>query len=339
MSLRFKLTLISTLLALVVVVLGAYTRLVDAGLGCPDWPGCYGFLTVPNEDHEISLAEARFPDSPVEVHKGWPEMIHRYFAGTLGLFILGIAALSLKQRQQPGSPVKLPLLLVALVICQAAFGAWTVTLKLWPQVVTAHLLGGFATLSLLTLLSLRLARFNHLIQPSVATHRFIPWAIIGLLLVIGQIFLGGWMSANYASYACPDLPTCQTQWWPQMDFQKGFNLNQHIGPNYLGGTLDNASRVAIHMTHRIGAIIVTLYLLALFLRLKRATVAGSALQRATWLMLAALIIQVCLGLSNVYWLLPLPVAVAHNAFGALLLLTLVAINYLVIAPKQEISHG
>ena len=152
------------LLGVVVVMLGAYTRLVHAGLGCPDWPGCYGFLSVPRSDGALEMAQMRFPDSPVEAFKAWAEMIHRYAAGLLGLTILGLALLALKYRDHQGYPLKLPLGLLALVICQALFGMWTVTLKLWPQVVTAHLLGGFATLSLLFLLCLRLSGGSPLIS-------------------------------------------------------------------------------------------------------------------------------------------------------------------------------
>ena len=153
----FRLALAATLLALLVVMLGAYTRLTHAGLGCPDWPGCYGFMGVPQSSEQLAHAERHFPDAPVEAEKGWNEMVHRYFAGSLGLLIALLALLAVRHRGLPGQPLKLPLLLLALVLLQAAFGMWTVTLKLWPQVVSAHLLGGFATLALLCLLSLRLS--------------------------------------------------------------------------------------------------------------------------------------------------------------------------------------
>ena len=153
----YRLALFATALALLVVLLGAYTRLTHAGLGCPDWPGCYGFIGVPQSAEQLAHAEQHYPQAPVEVHKGWNEMVHRYFAGSLGLLILALAIQALRRRREPGQPLKLPLLLLGLVTLQAAFGMWTVTLKLWPQVVTAHLLGGFATLSLLLLLTLRLS--------------------------------------------------------------------------------------------------------------------------------------------------------------------------------------
>ncbi|UTW06010.1 COX15/CtaA family protein [Pseudomonas benzenivorans] len=315
----YRLALFATLLALLVVMLGAYTRLSHAGLGCPDWPGCYGFIGVPMSEQSQALAEARFPEAPLEVAKGWAEMVHRYFAGSLGLVILALAVQALRQRGTPGQPLKLPLLLLGLVTLQAAFGMWTVTLKLWPQVVTAHLLGGFATLSLLFLLTLRLSGAAAPLPRLPVALRGL--AALALALLIGQIALGGWVSSNYAAVACVDLPTCHGQWWPAMDFANGFHLTQHIGPNYLGGQLDSDARTAIHMSHRLGALLVTGVLLLLAWRLRAA-----GLPRLAALLVLALGVQVGLGISNVLLHLPLAVAVAHNAGGALLLLCLVLIN-------------
>ncbi len=315
----FRLALFATLLALIVVLLGAYTRLTHAGLGCPDWPGCYGFISVPKSEAQLAHAELHFPDAPVEAHKGWNEMIHRYFAGTLGLLISVLAGRAWVNRRHPGQPVKLPLFLLAVVIAQAAFGMWTVTLKLWPQVVTGHLLGGFATLSLLFLLTLRL---SGVLPALTVPKRLQYWATAGLLLVIGQIALGGWVSSNYAAVACIDFPTCHGQWLPPADFANGFHLTQHIGPNYLGGQLDSDARTAIHLTHRIGALLVMVVLLGLAWQLKAVD-----MTRLAGLLLIALAAQITLGISNVLFHLPLPVAVAHNAGGAALLLTLVLVNY------------
>ncbi|CAM3488997.1 COX15/CtaA family protein [Parendozoicomonas haliclonae] len=322
----FWLAAFSTVLALVVVGLGAWTRLVHAGLGCPDWPGCYGFLTVPDTAAEILIAEQRFPDAPVEVEKGWPEMIHRYVAGSLLLFVGALAVSAFRNRKQVGQPFKLPLFILGLIIVQAAFGMWTVTLKLWPQVVTAHLLGGFATLTLLALLTLRLSGHWQPIR-ELFSHQFEPrkLAVIATLVVIAQITLGGWTSSNYAALACPDLPTCQGQMLPEMDFSEGFDVTQSIGPNYLGGKLDNDARVAIHMAHRIGAIITALLVGVLAIRgLLRG--AGS-LKPVYGFVLFALGLQLTLGLSNIIFYLPLSVAVAHNLGGALLLISLVVLNY------------
>ncbi|MCQ4259635.1 COX15/CtaA family protein [Stutzerimonas stutzeri] len=317
----YRLAVIATLLAVVVVLLGAYTRLTHAGLGCPDWPGCYGFLAVPMSEQAQSLAALRFPDAPVEVRKGWNEMVHRYFAGALGLVILGLAVQAVRRRSLPGQPVKLPLLLLAVVIAQAAFGMWTVTLQLWPQVVTAHLLGGFATLSLLFLLCLRLSGRQPFAPQLPGWLRTL--AMIGMLAVIAQVALGGWVSSNYAAVACTDFPTCHGEWWPDMDFTNAFNLTHHdIGPNYLGGMLYGEARTAIHLTHRLGALAVTLILLTLAWQLRR-----NGLPRLAALLVAALALQISLGISNVLLNLPLAVAVAHNGGGALLLLVTVLINH------------
>ncbi len=324
----YSLVLFATFFAVVVVILGAWTRLEDAGLGCPDWPGCYGFITVPETAEEIAQAEAAYPDAPFEAEKAWPEVIHRYFASTLGLLIVIINVIAWKNRNIPGQPFKLPLFLLFMVIAQGLFGMWTVTLKLWPQVVTTHLLGGFTTLSLLWLLSLRLNN-RPWQQPNIPIRQWTslkPLALTALVLLVVQIFLGGWTSSNYAALACPDLPACQGRWWPPMDFGNGFNITQEIGPNYLGGQMDGEARVAIHMMHRIGAMLVTLVIGFLVFKLFK-NAGGSEMKRLASVLLGLLILQVSLGISNIVFALPLWVAVAHNAGGALLLLTLVTLNY------------
>ncbi|WP_067582135.1 COX15/CtaA family protein [Endozoicomonas ascidiicola] len=329
----FNLALVATLLASIVVGLGAYTRLVHAGLGCPDWPGCYGFLTVPDTQQEIAQAETLFPEAPVEVDKGWAEMIHRYIAGTLMLLVLAIVIQALRNRCEPDQPIKLPIFILLLITLQAAFGMWTVTLKLWPQIVTAHLLGGFATFSLLFLLTLRLSGRLKNRLPRQSTGVLKGMGTLCLLVVISQVSLGGWVSSNYAALACPDLPMCQGQWLPSMNFSEGFDVGQDIGPNYLGGQLHAEARTAIHFSHRIGALFTTLLVIALVLiSLKKAArlgnrSAGETLRLLSWSILLLLLVQVGLGLSNIFWSLPLNVAVAHNLGGALLLLSLVAYNY------------
>src|SRR5690554_1393736 len=314
-------------LAVVVIMLGAWTRLVDAGLGCPDWPGCYGFLTVPQSETSIAIANARFPETPVDVSKGWPEMIHRYAAGTLGLVVFGLAIAAIRHRREQ-LPLRLPLFIAGFIVLQGAFGMWTVTLKLWPQVVALHLLGGFTTLSMLLLLTLRLRKRARGEPPAVATAslslaRLRPWLYGGLLLVVLQIALGAWTAANYAAVACTDLPTCQGQWWPEgMDFRHGFDIAQQVGPNYLGGQLTADGRVAIHVTHRLGAVIVLGYFVVLLTLLWRNR-GDSGLDRSIALVAAALTVQIGLGLANVWLHIPLSIAVAHNAMGAGLLLAIV----------------
>ncbi|MXY56489.1 MAG: heme A synthase [Gammaproteobacteria bacterium] len=297
-------------LAAVVVVLGAYTRLVDAGLGCPDWPGCYGMILVPETAEEIARAEAAFPDSPVEADKAWPEMIHRYAAALLGLVVLAMAVLAIKERL----PWKLPVALVLLVIAQGAFGAWTVTLKLWPQVVTTHLLGGFATLALLWVWWLGL--------------RHPPWRVAtslrglsttALVVVVIQVALGGWLTANYAALACPDFPTCHGVWIPDMDFAAGFDIFQDVGPNYLGGLMSSDARVAIHVVHRLGAVAVLAVAGWLAFRMGARPLA--------WVLGGVLALQLALGIANVVFALPLAVAVLHNAGAAVLLLVVVTIYH------------
>jgi cytochrome c oxidase assembly protein subunit 15 len=335
--LMLRLAILAVGLAVVVIMLGAWTRLVHAGLGCPDWPGCYGFLTVPQSETKMAIANARFPETPVDVAKGWPEMIHRYAAGMLGLLVFGLAAYAVRQRKL-NVPVKLPLFIAGFIVLQGAFGMWTVTLKLWPQVVALHLLGGFTTLSLLALLVLRLRSRvrGGLAQTAVlksAGKR--PWLYGGLLLVIMQIALGGWTAANYAAVACTDLPTCGGQWWPQdMDFAHGFDITQHVGPNYLGGKLNADGRVAIHVSHRLGAVVVLIYF-SVLLGLLWARRRRNGLGQSVAVVAVVLLAQIGLGLANVILYIPLAVAVAHNATGALLLLSVIHL----IWHERQLSQG
>lgn len=331
----FRLALAASLLAFVVVGLGAFTRLTHAGLGCPDWPGCYGHIWAPDEGHEIAQANAAYPDMPVQLDKTWPEMVHRYFAGSLVVLTVAILILTIKNRHKPAQPLKLPMFILAFIVLQAAFGMWTVTLKLWPQVVTAHLLGGFTMLSTLWLLTLRLN--NRAWQLSdrdvgrVAALR--PWAVLGLMIVILQITLGGWTTSNYAALACPDFPMCHGQWLPPMDFGAGFNVLQQVGPNYLGGVMDNAARVAIHFMHRAGALVTAIYTLLLVVRLLGLGLAPT--KRMALVLLAILLVQLTLGISNVVFGLPLAIAVAHNLTGAVLLLAFVTLNHRVFTVQPR----
>ena len=305
----------SGLLGFIVVALGAWTRLADAGLGCPDWPGCYGFVTIPVSPEEIDLANTKFPDTPYEVAKAIPEVVHRYFAAALGFMILCIACIAFKNKELPSDVRKLSFFLIAWVIMQGTFGYWTVSLKLWPQVVTTHLMSGFLTTGLLWLLYYKTKdRLQERTQWnfSSATKKLFT---ISIALVAVQIFLGAWTSTNYASYSCTDFPLCQGQILPDANFKQGFDFFQSIGPNYLGGQMDHDSRVAIHLTHRFGAIVVTLFLLFMSYHLYIRKFQTLALGLVGFLTL-----QVLLGISNVIFALPLLVAVGHN-LGGLLLIT------------------
>lgn len=322
----YRLACFATGFSLVVIVLGAFTRLVDAGLGCPDWPGCYGHLLWPIQDHTVVSAHERFPDFPVDHAKTWPEMVHRYLAGTLGLLIIALAGMAWKRRNEGGYPFRLPVFLLFLVVWQALFGMWTVTLRLWPQIVTLHLLGGFAVFALLWLLTLRLQNrrwsgFSAADYQQLRRARL--WVVAGIVVLVGQVLLGGWTTSNYAALACADLPTCHGYWVPTMDFRTGFNIFQEIGPNYLGGQMDNEARVAIQYTHRMGALVVTLFTLGFVARLWR--VHDRRVRQLLTVLLAVMLLQVGLGLSNIIFMVPLKVAVAHNAVGALLLATWVTI--------------
>ncbi len=313
-----KLAGFGVLFALLVVSVGAYTRLADAGLGCPDWPGCYGFLTVPDQVEEVELAETRYPGAPVEFVKAWWEMGHRYIAGALLVLVFSMLVMAYRGREREDTPLALASVLMVVILCQAAFGAWTVTLKLWPQVVTAHLLGGFTTLSLIWLLYLRQGGLSQIIAALPAPTLL---ARVAFVVVLLQIMLGGWVSSNYAALACYDFPSCDGTYAPQMDLQQGFNIFQSVGPNYLGGIMTSEARTAIHWVHRIGAIIVLFVVGGLVLQVVRqVAVVGYAL-------LAALVAQITLGVLNVVWVLPLLNATAHNTVGALLLLVLVTINF------------
>ncbi|MEL6869416.1 MAG: COX15/CtaA family protein [Pseudomonadota bacterium] len=312
----------ATMLAVGVVVLGAWVRLTDAGLGCPDWPGCYGTLTVPSDASELAFASEAYPERPVETQKAWNEMIHRYFAGTLGILVLGIVIAAWRARRRDAShPFAVPLLLGGLITFQAALGMWTVTLLLKPVIVMLHLLGGMSTLGLLFWLTLRAYRRGQRAALAPTTR----WATAALVIVFAQIALGGWTSTNYAALACPDLPTCQGEWWPSADFSEGFVLWRGIGIDYEGGVLDGAARTAIHLTHRIGAIVVTLVLLAFIAHLWRQP--ASRLRWPAVAVSVALLLQLSIGVGIIQWSLPLWLATAHNAGGALLLLAMLFANH------------
>jgi heme a synthase len=295
-----RLALAGALLAGTVVVLGAWVRLTDAGLGCPDWPGCYGHL-YPHMDQGFSKA----------IH----EMIHRYFATTLGLVIISLLAWAVWNRRSRGQPL-IPVAVLFIIVClQGALGALTVTRLLKPLIVTAHLLGGLTTLATLWWLSLtpEAAALDAEARSREAGLR--KFALMGMVVLSLQIALGGWTSANYAAVACPDLPTCQQSYWPPMDFHDAFILWRGMDVDYTGGVLGNPARTAIHVTHRLGAALTGCILVSLgglcIIRAERRSV-----RQAGILVVLSILLQICIGLTMVHLSMPLPLATLHNAGAA-----------------------
>jgi cytochrome c oxidase assembly protein subunit 15 len=360
------LSLLAAVFALGLVMFGAFVRLSNAGLSCPDWPTCYGQVTWPQHAQAVAHADAAFPDRPYEAHKAWREQVHRFLAGTLGVMVLLLALLASRRKRsallavifgavfaavgvglyirgehqwssllavcaialptfaairlpQPGA-WKISVLALAVIIFQAMLGMWTVTLLLKPIVVMGHLLGGMATFALLAYAALRFAGVAAPDDRMADLRRLVA---IGIVLLFCQIALGGWTSANYAALACGygpgSFPQCLNQWMPPTDFQQGFVLWRGIGVNYEGGVLDMAARSAIQIAHRFGALVVFCYLGWLSHK-----TAKRGLRRCGIAIAVALVSQVLLGISNVYFGLPLPVATAHNGVAALLLFTLLA---------------
>ena len=320
-----RLALLSLVLCLVVVVLGGYTRLSDSGLGCPDWPGCFG--------HIAPTGNAEHYATPLDVRKAWVEMVHRYLASTLGLLIVVIAALAIRARRERGVNLGLSLCLLVLVVFQGILGMLTVTWLLKPLIVTGHLLGGLTTLALLLWmwLSMRATEravdghtvlAGNVVMESGRRARLL--AALAAAALFLQIFLGGWTSSNYAAVACPDLPRCQDQWIPEANYRDAFVLWRGLGINYAGGVLDHPARVAIHFSHRAGAVLASvLLLLAAFASFRGL---GPGPRWAGVLVVAALAAQISIAVFMVLRAFPLELAAAHNAGAALLVGATVYLN-------------
>jgi cytochrome c oxidase assembly protein subunit 15 len=330
------LTLLALVLVAIVIMLGAWTRLADAGLGCPDWPGCYGHLDVRKAIDHVNEHNAANPGALREAHKTVPEMVHRYAAATLGLVIVFIAGISWKRRREPGQPVKLPVFLLLLVICQGILGKWTVTLGLQPTIVMLHLLGGFTTMTLLALLLARLYNWPRFLN-DCDVRRLKPLTVAALVAVILQIALGGWTTANYAAVACTALPVCEEGWQDKLDFEEAFTFWGHEleldRRDFEFGVLENDARTTIHVMHRFGALAVFLlvgWLCFRVIRLARCHFFG----RFAAVIAGLLTVQIALGISNVVFLVPLAVAVAHN-FGAVLLLISLVLFLRAISVQPE----
>jgi cytochrome c oxidase assembly protein subunit 15 len=342
-----NLVLISCLFTIVVVGLGAYTRLSDAGLGCPDWPGCYGFLTVPSHIDEISAShQTSTSDFIFEAAKAWKEMIHRYFAGTLGLLLLTVFSLSLflnnKYSQDKAGnsnfsvinqriPIKLPTLLVLLVLFQAILGMLTVTMQLQPLIVMGHLLGGFAILSLSSLLYLRLTSNPAQLDERSESGYFI-WCITALIVLLVQIALGGWLAANYAAPFCAGLPLCSGG-WNDGNWQQTFSVLDVFqlpvaASNYEFGVLSSEARMSIHLVHRFWAVVTATVLLSIAIRIY-AKSRILKIKNSALLVIIAVILQVSLGTILVYWHFPISIALAHNLMAAMLLVCLIRLTYFI----------
>lgn len=309
LALLRMMSLCGALFAAIVILAGAWTRLLDAGLGCPDWPGCYGALVVPGQD----VANLHSPDVAFEASKAWMEMIHRYLAMTLGILVVALVLLSWRLRHLRDFPWRLIVGMLLLMMVQGAFGAFTVTLKLWPQVVTLHLLGGLAVMTAFLWLYLRLRGVSRGQRRLVRRPVGVLWKLAGAVLVL-QLALGGWTSSNYAGIACYGVPTCNAQWWPETDWGEGFHLTQNVGPNYLYGQLHAEARTTIHFAHRLGAAALAVLLMVLIVRHWRES------EIRPWLasLGAALVLQAGLGAANVVLWLPPGLALMHTA-GAILL--------------------
>lgn len=314
------LTLLGTILGLCVVVLGAYVRLSDAGLGCPDWPGCYGSLSVPQSEMAIKKAQEIYPESPIEAGKAWKEMAHRYLAGTLGLIVLAICGLAWSARRYIKVSPLLPATLLIIITFQAMLGMWTVTMLLKPAVVSAHLIGGMTTLGLLTWIAHRhwgVLANARLIHPTLKL--MIRSAIV---ILLAQIFLGGWTSTNYAALACTDFPTCHGAWVPTMDFKDAYHMLRDLGQSANGGNLSLAALTAIQWTHRIGALVTFVYFTSLALMLMNQV----QFKKLALLLFIALLAQFTIGVANLVLQLPIILAVAHNFGAALLVIITIVIN-------------
>ncbi|CDS51192.1 Heme A synthase, cytochrome oxidase biogenesis protein Cox15-CtaA [Polaromonas sp. CG9_12] len=328
------LTLVTLFLTFDLVVFGAFTRLTDSGLGCPDWPGCYGSASPVGAQLHIDAAQSAMPTGPVTHAKAWIEMIHRYLATGVGVLILTLTLVTwmARREQQPGAGIPTPTSVLSpwwptatlvWVCLQGAFGALTVTMKLFPAIVTMHLLGGLILLALLRAQSVRYAQAHEQEKPSVmstANRRFVLAAFAMLWL---QIALGGWVSTNYAVLVCTDFPSCQGSFWPSMDFSQGFTLWRELGASHEGGYISFQALTAIHYVHRLAAYVVFAVLMLLALRLHR--MRAFRLQ-ARWLA-GLMLLQVATGLSNVVLGWPLLAAVGHTGGAAALVVVLTGIVF------------
>ena len=316
--------------ALVVILLGGWTRLNDAGLGCPDWPGCFGSLVLPADLSKVEAVAPHFGVEEVDMFKGWLEMIHRYAASFLGLIILFIAGIAWQNRRVEGYPVKLSYALLALVIVQGIFGMWTVTLLLLPIVVTIHLMGGLTTLTLLVLLRQALSRMNEPVRTSPA-----PLVKVLFLALFLQLFLGGWTSTNYAGWACTDWVYCHQDYDTQYDFAEALNPVMDPTINHEGGSMSIEARTAVQVMHRFGGLFLALVSALVIFKYWNRPSARPALIALG----CTLALQIVLGFMNVIYMVPLNLATAHHAVAILVLLSCLKINGKLRTETREVYHG
>ena len=306
------LALVTLFLTFDLVMFGAFTRLTDSGLGCPDWPGCYGEASPLGARAEIAEAQQAMPTGPVTPVKAWIEMVHRYLAMGVGFLILVLAAVAWRGRKSPerpgGSGPWWPTVTLIWVCVQGAFGAWTVTMKLLPAIVSLHLLGGYVLLALLTVQSLQLARQQGLGVVIDVAPRLRLWMAFALGLLAMQSASGAWVSTNYAVLACTEFPKCQGSWWPLMDFAGGFEIWRPLGFDRNGAHISFQALTAIHFTHRLMAVVTLIALAALAWRLHK----NAGLHKPVRVLAALLVLQLVTGLSNVVLDWPIVAAVLHT---------------------------
>jgi len=323
---------IGAALTLVVISLGAWVRLTDAGLGCPDWPGCYGLLTTPDTVDELAKAKENYPNASIDVGKAWREMLHRYVAGILGLYVFFITYISIKYSKQN---YILPVSISILIVIQAIMGMLTVTMLVKPTVVTTHLFFGMLTATLLFINGLKYSGLN-LLQDKLPVYAISVIVLTWVLLVI-QILLGGWTSTNYASLACTDFPKCLDQWYPkEMVFDKAFNIFNLPDINYEGGFLAYGAKVAVHYIHRVTALVLSIsFLLTIVIIFKLKN--HAFLKKIISFSLVFFVLQIILGISNVIYSLPLNIAVWHTMNAAILLALLSGALYYSLISFRKLS--
>ena len=323
---------IGAALTLVVISLGAWVRLTDAGLGCPDWPGCYGLLTTPDTVDELAKAKENYPNASIDVGKAWREMLHRYVAGILGLYVFFITYICIKYSKQN---YILPVSISILIVIQAIMGMLTVTMLVKPTVVTTHLFFGMLTATLLYINGLKYSGLN-LLQDKLPVYAISAIVLTWVLLVI-QILLGGWTSTNYASLACTDFPKCLDQWYPkEMVFDKAFNIFNLPDINYEGGFLAYGAKVAVHYIHRVTALVLSIsFLLTIVIIFKLKN--HAFLKKIISFSLVFFVLQIILGISNVIYSLPLNIAVWHTMNAAILLALLSGALYYSLISFRKLS--